>query len=225
MTIRTRASAGALLGALAALVAVTLPATPASAHPFGPPATARIDADGSHVTIEWHAAEDDWVALGQSLGAFENPATGKVETGLTGEQKLQRSPAIRDYLLERITVSQAGKRCPSRLDTLEQLLKQGARVSFECPTPVSDIAVTVSALTDLNTAYRTALTSDVAMTPSEVLFTHNDGTQQVRLAAGTGGGSGRPAAVGTVAAGTGIAAVAILAGVLVNKRRRNRRTA
>ncbi|MFI6763397.1 hypothetical protein ACIBF5_30110 [Micromonospora sp. NPDC050417] len=223
MTIRTRASAGALLGALAALVAVTLPATPASAHPFGPPATAKLDGDGSHVSIAWHAAEDDWVALGQSLGAFENPATGKVETGLTGEQKLQRSPAVRDYLLERITVSQAGKRCASRLDTLEQLLKKGARVSFECPEPVSDVEVTVSALTDLNEAYRTALTADIQMTPSEALFTATEGTHQVRLNAGKGGGS--PSAVGTVAAGTGVAAVAILAGVLVSRRRRTRRTA
>lgn len=223
MTIRKRASAGALLGALAALVAVTLPASPASAHPFGPPATARIGVDGERLTISWHAAEDDWVALGQSLGAFEDPSSGNVETGLTGEQKLERSPAVRDYLLEHITVGQAGKRCAGRLDKLEQLVKQGARVSFECAAPVTEVAVTISALTDLNTAYRTALTSEVAMTPSEVLFTANEGTHQVRLSAGTGG-SGRPAAVGTVAAGTGIAAVAILAGVLVNRRRRNRRT-
>ncbi|MGW4467384.1 hypothetical protein [Micromonospora sp. NPDC004704] len=224
MSIRTRALAGTLLGALAALVAVTGPASPASAHPFGPPATARISADGTRVTINWLAAEDDWVALGQSLGAFEDPATGRVDTGLTGEQKLQRSPAVRDYLLKRITVSQTGTPCASRLDTLEQLVKKGARLTFDCPEPVTDLDVTVSALTDLNTAYRTALTADVPMTPTEALFTATEGSHQVRLTAGEGG-SGRPAAVGTVAAGTGIAAVAILAGMLVNRRRRTRRNA
>ncbi|WP_329101574.1 hypothetical protein OG792_21450 [Micromonospora sp. NBC_01699] len=222
MTIRTRALAGPLLGALVALVAVIGPATPAAAHPFGPPATARISADGTRVSIAWLAAEDDWVALGQSLGAFEDPASGKVDGALTGEKKLQRSPAVRDYLLKRITVSQSGQPCTGRLDTLERLVKQGARLDFECPQPVTDLDVTVSALTDLNTAYRTALTADVPMTPPEALFTATEGSHRVRLGTGEGG-SGRPAAVGTVAAGTGIAAVAILAGVWVNRRRRTRR--
>ena len=61
------------------------------------------------------------MALGQSLGAFEDPASGAVDRTLTGEQKLQRSPAVRDYLLERITVSQAGPALPGpSLGTLEQ---------------------------------------------------------------------------------------------------------
>ncbi|MEU3164469.1 hypothetical protein [Streptosporangium sp. NPDC006930] len=184
MKIHARTLAGALLvGALVGWAA------PASAHPFGPPSTARIGADGSQVTISWLPAEDDWVALGQSLGAFEDPSTGTVSTELTGEQKLGRSTALRDYLLEKITVAQAGRPCQSRLEELRALLVDGARFVFDCRSPVTEVEVTVAALTDLNTAYRTMLIADTPATPEQTLFTEAVSTQRLSFSGTAEGGT------------------------------------
>ncbi|GLX96637.1 hypothetical protein [Herbidospora sp. NBRC 101105] len=209
MTFRTRL-------ACALLAVATTVAVPAAAHPFGPPSTARISVDGSHVAISWLAAEDDWVALGQSVGAFENPVTGTVSTTLTGEQKLQRSAAVRDYLLDRITVAQGGRPCPGRLESLEQLVVQGARFTFDCPQPAVDLDVTVSALTDLNENYRTMLTAETPAAPSQALYTARQPTTRLRF---TASGGGTPTAVLTVAAGTAGAAALIGGFVLVRRRR------
>lgn len=175
-------------------------AAPAAAHPFGPPSTARIDADGATVTLSWLAAEDDWVALGNSLGAFD------ASTAATGEEKLRRSPAVRDYLVDHITVSQAGRVCPGELAPLADLVATGARLTFSCPHPVSEVDVTVRALTDLNEAYRTVLTADTA-TPDRVLFTAAQDTTRLRF---SGGGGGVPGAVAGLAIGTAVAAAVLL---------------
>ncbi|MFG1696092.1 hypothetical protein [Nonomuraea sp. NPDC049309] len=172
---------------LAAVVAVLVPAHPAAAHPFGPPSTARIAVDGDRVTLAWTPAEDDWVALGQSLGAFEDPATG-ADTTLTGEQKLARSAAVRDYLLRHVGVTQGGRPCTAELAPLERLLAEGARFGFECPEPVVTVDVRIAALTDLHEAYRTVLTSDTPAEPAQVLFTKAEDTRSVRFDAPEGGG-------------------------------------
>ncbi len=193
------------------LVAVFLLAwaVPAAAHPFGPPSTANAAADGSSVTLSWTAAEDDWVALGNSLGAFD------ASTATTGEEKLRRSPAVRDYLLERITVTQAGEPCRGELAPLEDLLTDGARFTFSCPRPVSEVDVRLSALTDLNEAYRTVLTA-AAATPDRALFTAARDTLRLRF---SGGGSGVTASVVGLAIGTLVAAVGV---VVLMRRRRSR---
>lgn len=198
-------------------VAVVCSAGPAGAHPFGPPSTARVTADGDTVKVSWLAAEDDWVALGQSLGAFEDPS-GAVSTSLTGEEKLQRSPAVRDYLLERITVSQQGRPCTGSLETLERLIERGARLTFRCPAPVTDVDVTLGALTDLNEAYRTVLTADSPATPGQALFTAAQATQHLSFSA-----TGRqiPTAVVTLAIVTG-ALVVVGASVLTVRGLRRR---
>ncbi|WP_341718083.1 hypothetical protein QQG74_30605 [Micromonospora sp. FIMYZ51] len=168
----------AMLASGLALAAVLGPGAPAAAHPFGPPTVARAAADGTRVDLSWQPAEDDWVALGQSLGAFEDPSTGAVTTKLTGEQKLARSSTVGDYLRQRITVSQDGQACPGRLEPLDDLLARGARLTFDCPGPVRTLDITVTALTDLNQAYRTVLRAEAA-TPAEALFTATDGTHRV----------------------------------------------
>ena len=195
------------------LVAVFLLAwaAPAAAHPFGPPSTASAEADGTTVTLSWTAAEDDWVALGNSLGAFDASTTA------TGEEKLRRSPAVRDYLLEKITVSQAGTPCPGELAPLADLLTDGARFTFSCAQPVSEVDVRLSALTDLNEAYRTVLTADAA-TPDRALFTAAQDTVRLRF---SGGGSGVTASVVGLAIGTLVAAVGVV--VLMRRRRARER--
>ncbi|GIG87164.1 hypothetical protein [Plantactinospora endophytica] len=208
------------LAGLAVLATLATPAPPAAAHPFGPPSTARISVHGSRVDIAWLAAEDDWVALGQSLGAFEDPAVGAVATDLTGEQKLQRSARVQDYLLDRITVRQDGATCPGRLDTLDRLLREGARLRFDCPADVVDLDVTVGALTDLNEAYRTMLTSQTPATPERTLFTAAEQTHRIRFAPGAGG---LPDSTVRTLVGTGAALlVAVAALVAVRLRRRTR---
>ncbi|MDG4787496.1 hypothetical protein O7626_16405 [Micromonospora sp. WMMD1102] len=206
---------------LAALAVLAVPAPPAAAHPFGPPSTARISVHGSRVDLAWLAAEDDWVALGQSLGAFEDPAPGAVATDLTGEQKLQRSPRVHDYLLERISVRQDGARCPGRLDTLDRLLDEGARLRFDCPAEVVDLDVTVGALTDLNEAYRTMLTSRTPAAPERALFTAAEQTHRVRFTPGSGG---LPRGTVGALAGVGAALLVGVAALVTVRLRRSGRT-
>ncbi|GIF72814.1 hypothetical protein [Asanoa siamensis] len=196
------------LGALVALAVVGLAGTPAAAHPFGPPSTAKVTARGSSLTLVWHAAEDDWVALGQSVGAFDDPATD-----VTGEQKLQRSPAVRDYLLARMTVRQAGVACPGTVGELKDLLSTGATLTYECPATVASVRIKLAALMDLNEAYRTVLVGD-----SEAMFTVASPEQDLVLH-----GSSRPAAVVPMAIGTAV--VVLLAAVLWFFLRRRRRSA
>lgn len=199
MRIRSALLGVAATALFAAAAQLTTPA-PAAAHPFGPPATARIDVDGTEVTITWQAAEDDWVALGQSLGAFEDPAAGPVDTTLTGEQKLARSTQVRRYLTERITVRQAGEPCRSTVLPLEDLLRQGARLTFDCPQPAVEVEIRLDALTDLHTAYRTVLTAAGPMTPDQALFTSAQTTHRVSLSGDGQTGGGTALAVGTGAA-------------------------
>ena len=198
-----------LLGGLAALAIVAGTGTPAAAHPFGPPSTAQATVRGTELTLVWHAAEDDWVALGQSLGAFDEPATD-----VTGEQKLRRSPAVRDYLLKATTVRQAGQACSATLAELADLIADGARFTFDCPAPVAEVELRLAALMDLNEAYRTVLVG-----AGEAVFTAASPAQQVHLTAS----SGRPAALVPLAAGTGAVLMAGLGALLALRARRRRR--
>ncbi|MEO3868735.1 hypothetical protein ABGB18_07890 [Nonomuraea sp. B12E4] len=198
------------------LVAVALavaPVSAAAAHPFGPPSTARIGAEGSRVTLAWLPAEDDWVSLGRSVGAFESPAAG-VDTTLTGEQKLARSAAVRDYLLDRIGVAQAGRPCAPELEPLERLVAEGARFSFECAHPVMEVDVRIAALTDLHEAYRTVLTAETPATPAQTVLTATADTRRVRFDATAAGGVSL--AVPAIAL---VAALGALAALLVRRRR------
>jgi hypothetical protein len=191
--------------------AALLAATPASAHPFGPPSTARVSADGSRVAVSWHAAEDDWVALGRHVGAFDGASPG-----VTGAELLRRSPGVRDYLLGRIAVSQSGQRCAGELAPLDDVLTEGARLTFACPGPVAEVDITVTALTDVDDAYRTVLQAGTPATPDQALFTATAPTQHITFAA-----SGSPVrrSVVTVAAGTAAVLVIGLIALLIRRRR------
>ncbi|MFB4268092.1 hypothetical protein [Nonomuraea sp. GTA35] len=195
--------------------AVLVPAHAAAAHPFGPPSTARVGADGNRVSLAWLPAEDDWVALGRSVGAFEDPAAG-AGTSLTGEQKLARSAAVRDYLLAHVGVTQAGRPCAAELAPLERLLAEGARFSFECPERVVDVDVRVGALTDLHEAYRTMLTAETPAEPAKALLTAEADTRRLRFDPSATGGV--PLVVPAVAL---VAVLGVLVALLVRRRRRS----
>ncbi|GAA2353331.1 hypothetical protein [Streptomyces carpaticus] len=199
---RSAAACAAAAALAAVLWAAAGPAPPAAAHPFGPPSTATISADGPRVSIAWRAAEDDWVALGQALGALEDPGAGTVSTELTGEQKLQRSEEVRGYLLDRIYITQDGTRCEGEVTSMDDLLTEGARLGYRCPEEVREVDVTVGALCDLNEAYRTVLTAETAADPRSTLLTATETTQRMNFSwyAGMLAAPGFGVAAGTAAA-------------------------
>ncbi|MFF7209610.1 hypothetical protein ACFZAU_03615 [Streptomyces sp. NPDC008238] len=212
----------ALVGAALAICSVVAgPAPSASAHPFGPPSTATADVQGSRLVIAWNTDKLDWVALGQSLGVFKGQEGGGGTSSLSFAQRLQSSPVVRGYLLEHLAVAQAGRPCQaSVVGAMKDFLAQGAQVAFDCPAPVVDVDVTISALTDLHPAYRTMLTSAGPAEPQQTLFTSARPTTHVRFTT-SGGGVRRTVAV--FSAGTLAAALAI--GGLVIRQSRRRRTA
>ncbi|SEF12669.1 hypothetical protein [Jiangella alba] len=203
--------------ATAAAVAAIGAATPAAAHPFGPPLSARLDVDGAEVAVTWTAAEDDWVNLGEFLGAFtgQTDQTGGIGGQLTGADLLARSDNLPSYLLSHFVVEQDGRPCEGQVTQLEELLTLGAGMVYTCPRPVGTVQLTVTTLTDINENYRTVVTSDDASEPAQALFTNTTATQQWSFDATTTGlGTAR---VALMAAGALI--LAALAGILLWWRR------
>lgn len=139
------------------------------AHPFGPPLTATLSADGTQVTLQWVAADDDWVSLGEHVGAFDAPDADT----LTGAELLARSPEVSEYLLEHLAVAQDGTSCAGTVDAIDPL-GEGVRMVFECATPVSEVELTVAALTDVNESYRTVVSNEGE---TGTLFTAQTATQ------------------------------------------------
>ncbi|WP_116948253.1 hypothetical protein [Jiangella endophytica] len=155
------------------------------AHPFGPPLVATLSTDGEQVTLQWVAAEDDWVSLGEHVGAFDVPGADT----LTGAELLARSPGVADYLLERLTVGQDGAACAGRVDAVDPL-GEGARLVYECAGPVTEVELTVSALTDINESYRTVVSTEGSS--AQTLFTADTATQPWDFTAGDGTSSALP---------------------------------
>lgn len=157
--------------AVLCLMLVVLPAAPASAHPFGPPLTARLSVDGTAMSVRWSAEEDDWVALGRHVGAFAETPMGVDGVELTGLERLQRSERLRAYLLDQMIVSQDGVACAASVDDLATLRQTGMTLRFRCPAEITVVDVQLSALTDVHEAYRTVATGPSGAEPSQVLYT------------------------------------------------------
>jgi hypothetical protein len=172
----------------AAMLLVGNPA--ASAHPFGPPLTAKVSADGPTVTVAWAAAEDDWLRLGEHVGAFAASSGSRDDAALTGAEKLQRSESLRTYLLEHVSVQHRRGECAGAVASLEDPLGTGAELSFDCGGPVNEVDVTLSVLTDVNASYRTVATASEGASPRRVLFNTSSPTQHFTF--GSGASSGGP---------------------------------
>ncbi|MER6102713.1 hypothetical protein ABT115_10395 [Streptomyces sp. NPDC001832] len=111
------------------------PAGTADAHPFGSPPVARITADGKTVDVIWSAAEDDLAVLRKASDA-------------AGTSEAQ-------YLGSHIRLSQNGRSCPLNHADTARLVDDGARLRYVCPDPVAEVAMTVTALNDVDPKYRT----------------------------------------------------------------------
>ncbi|MFB7997275.1 hypothetical protein ACFC4G_31170 [Streptomyces sp. NPDC056002] len=102
----------------------------AQAHPFGTPPVVRIEASGHVVDAAWSAQNDDIAVVKKHSGG-----------DMSG------------YLRSHIVVRQDGTPC--RIAKAD-----GATLRFVCRHPVDRISLTVTALTDVNPAYRTLSVTD-----------------------------------------------------------------
>ena len=207
-----RLVAAAIAAVVPAAGVAVVAAPPAQAHPFGPPLSARLDVDGAEVTVTWTAAEDDWVNLGEFLGAFtgQTDQTGGTGEPLTGAELLAQSDNLPSYFLSHFLIEQDGEPCQGQVTQLQDLVTLGAQLVYSCPQPVTTVELTVTTLTDINEAYRTVVTSDVPSEPAQALFTTTTATQQWSFDAEGGGAT---AQVALVASG-GLVLAAVAGGVL-----------
>lgn len=173
-----------LLVAVAGLIAAGV-VTPAAAHPFGPPPVAKVTADRADVTVTWSAARDDLLALGLKAGAFPaGTVTGPDDLSLG--TRLQGSAPVAAYLSRHIRVAQDNRACRATAVDTARMLADGAQLRFACGSQVSALVLTVTALTDVDRAYRTV---SVTANGSGALHTAAEPAKALDLT-----GAGRPAA-------------------------------
>ncbi|MFI6060561.1 hypothetical protein [Streptomyces sp. NPDC051286] len=172
-TLRTTRSHAArlLLIGLAAALALLGAAGTAEAHPFGTPPVAQVKAEGRTVEITWSAQRNDLDVLHQAARGDDAA-----------------------YLGSHITVRQHARECRlGAVDTL-QLASKGALIHYTCPEPVDTVALTITALTDVNQAYRTISVTEKG---GGGLHTANDPTLTLAL-----GGAGSSAATSSTGPAT-----------------------
>lgn len=196
--------------AVVVLVASTgpLPAPPAAdAHPFGPPPTARIWAEGDVVTIDWAAAPDDLALIGVELDLLPEDtldayleAPAQVAPERAHEDEMSRSPELVDYLLERVRVIQGGQVCEGDVEPIERFLTRGATVLHRCAEPITVVEVEIALLHDVHPAYRTfAFSASDEAEPSQAVFTAASPRHDWRFGStGADGAEGRARSAGLV---------------------------
>ncbi|MEX0658964.1 MAG: hypothetical protein WD080_07495 [Egibacteraceae bacterium] len=164
---------------VAATVGVALSAVPpAGAHPFGPPPTALVSASGHEVRMDWVAASDDALVVGMAIGilddgSLERYLEGPVQTAppAAAEEELSASPLLREYVLERLTVSQDGVACGGTVAPIDSFLTDGVSVTYACPKPVAVVDLRITMLHDVHDAYRTFALTEGRGTPVQSVFT------------------------------------------------------
>jgi hypothetical protein len=202
--------------ALVALVLLMLPAKAASAHPFGPPPTALLTAEGTTIEVEWRSAPDDAAAIGVVLGFLEESAVSayleapvQVAAPARDEEALSASDDLRTYLTERIVVWQDDRACPATVPPVADFVHGGARVVLRCPEAIGEVEVEITMLHDVHDAYRTfGITASEAAEPAQTVFTSSAPRQRIDFSA-AGGGPAPPSGGGH------LARLAILGGVVL----------
>ena len=210
---------------ICALLGVLVSAAPAAAHPFGPPPTARIRAQGRTITVEWVATPDDAVAIGERLGvmpagsvaAYRQESAAQVAPSSADEARLSASPLLVDYLAAHITAEQDGARCTPRVAPVADFVHRGARVQLTCPRPVDTAVLSITMLHELNDAYRTVAVG-TATDPAQTVFTTSAPRSEWRF--GVAAGGGRPGPGGVLAIGLAGGLAAAGATIAVQRRRR-----
>jgi hypothetical protein len=156
----------------------------AAAHPFGPPPTALVAARGDSVFIEWAAAPDDAMVVGMAIGVVSDDNIDEYLEGPVQvappqevEERLDESDRLVAYLLENIDVEQDGQACEGTVVQVEDFLRQGARLVYECPQDVERVDLSVTVLHDVHEAYRTFAITEGDGAPSQSVFTTTDPSQ------------------------------------------------
>jgi hypothetical protein len=161
----------------------------ASAHPFGDPQTAAIEADAEVVSVVWRVGGiDDLTLLGVELGVLPDDRVmldGAINLVDGDAQALAGSEEFHDYLLDRIDVSAEGDACAGTVVEVGDLTDDGARLEYTCPQPVDTASVTVRTLTDLHPAYRTLATGPDGQ---RAVYESAFDTHEWALRSGTGSG-------------------------------------
>lgn len=151
------------VAALVALPMLSLAVAPsAEAHPFGPPQTAEISADGDRLTVRWgFGATDDISYLAAALDALPPERIlldGVVLYEAGDDELLTGSPTFEDYVFQHVTATRNGAPCTGEVEATDDLDEDGILVSFACAGGAGPVSVTVDMLTDLHPAYRTLAT-------------------------------------------------------------------
>jgi hypothetical protein len=155
-----------IAAALLLLVALTLPAGIALAHPGGEVPRARLAVDGLEVHLAWIAAPDDAAEILVAAGVWpEEVARRYLDVAFGAPADLlptpeeiraaSRHPALPRYLAERVTLEQQGQPCPGTVDPPEDLLADGVRFTFRCASRPGRVLLTVSLLHERDPGYRT----------------------------------------------------------------------
>jgi hypothetical protein len=173
-----------------------LPATVATAHPFGPPPTAWVTHEDDQVGVVWDAAYDDLLALGEHLELFSEGTSARfreaetqVAPSRSEEETLERSAELRDYVTERVAVHQGGVRCEPRL-AVDEIASHGVRTVHRCPQPVERVRIEITMLHDVNPAYRTFALAERETPGPLAVFSADQPAHEVDLTALDGAGAG-----------------------------------
>lgn len=212
-----------VLVAALAVAAAALTVTPALAHPFGPPPTARISAQGDTVTIDWSATPDDAVAIGElleimppgSVAAYRQEGAAQVAPSGADEARLSASDLLAEYLTNHITVTQAGQQCEASVPAIPDFVHRGARVVARCPAAVDKATLRITMLQDINDAYRTVGIGTMT-DPAQSVFTKASPELVWRFGVTP---ATRPPLPALVAGGLAAAALPAAAVVLTRRRR------
>lgn len=180
----------------ASICALAVAAPAASAHPFGPPPTALVSAEGHRVVVEWAASLDDAMVVGMSIGVLDDGSLeryleGPVQTAPSAakEGELSASEELRQYLLDRIGVVQDGRSCAGSVAPVDSFMEDGARVIYECPEPVTVVDLRIAMLHEVHEAYRTFAFTEGGGEPLQSVFTTEQPEQRWDFAATSGGAS------------------------------------
>jgi hypothetical protein len=216
--------------AAAAALAAAAESAPAAAHPLGDPQTVRLSADGDQVTAVWAAPPDDLLVLGSVTGVLTdrreyvfdlNPDGEPEPVGDSDAELLRSSDAVADYLAAKVTVTQDGRACPAEVD-LSGLVDDGAELVFSCEAEVSEVTITVTALTDADPAYRTVAFAEGA-DRDQLLYSLDSPSADWRFDAGAADPAASAAGPGwTVFAVIGTVAAVVAAAVAFGLRRLRR---
>jgi hypothetical protein len=168
--------------------------------------TAELSATGSEVRVRWSAAPDDAAAIVVALGRLDRERylrhladlaalpDGADDAMLVAElaadideQGLADDDRLHAYLREHVTVAlsePAGPVCAAQRIVTDAFLTDGAELTFTCPAPPTEVALTVTVLLDQDPTHRTfsrAGQGEVAIhstaTPTQVLDVSGTGAR------------------------------------------------